>query len=97
MPDFTPVHQTPAWQALQGLSQAGLPSLRELLSDPDRNASLHAQACGIRMDFSHQRVNAKVMQALQTLAKATHVEIVTLAIGEKDATFTTLTQAGPYK
>ena len=74
MPDFIPVHQTPAWQALQGLAQAGLPSLRELLSDPDRNASLHAQACGIRMDFSHQRVNTKVMQALQALATATHVD-----------------------
>ena len=28
-------------------------------------------------------------------AKATHVDVVTLAIGDKEATFTTLTQAGP--
>lgn len=69
MTDFIHVDQTTVWQSLQGLAQTGLPSLRELLNDASRSASLHAEACSVHMDFSHQRVNAQVLQALQALAR----------------------------
>ena len=74
MNTFTPVHSTPAWQALQHVAQTNLPTLRELLSDTQRNASLHLKACGIHMDYTHQRVNEQVLKALQTLAQACHVD-----------------------
>jgi glucose-6-phosphate isomerase len=35
---------------------------------------MHLQACGIQMDFTHQRVNEPVIQALQALAKDRHVD-----------------------
>jgi len=74
MRSFTPVHLSPAWLSLQSLAQPSFPSLSELLLDNSRNASMHLQACGIHMDFSHQRVNAEVLQALQALAKDRQVE-----------------------
>jgi glucose-6-phosphate isomerase len=69
MRTFTPVHLSPAWLSLQNLAQPNFPSLRELLTDASRTSSMHLQACGIHMDFTHQRVNAQVLQALQLLAK----------------------------
>jgi glucose-6-phosphate isomerase len=68
MRSFTPVHLSPAWQSLQTLAQPNFPSLRELLSDVPRNASMQLDACGIHMDYSYQRVNTQVMQALHALA-----------------------------
>jgi len=73
MRSFTPVHLSPAWLSLQNLAQ-NFPSLRELLSDVPRNASMQLDACGIHMDFSHQRVNAQVLQALQALASERFVD-----------------------
>jgi glucose-6-phosphate isomerase len=73
MSTFTPVHLSNAWQSLQHLAQAPLPSLRELLTDASRK-SMHLQACGIHMDFSHQRVNENLLQALQALAKDRRVD-----------------------
>jgi len=35
---------------------------------------MHLQACGIHMDFSHQRVNENLLQALQALAKDRRVD-----------------------
>jgi glucose-6-phosphate isomerase len=74
MSTFTPVHLSPAWLSLQSLALANLPSLRELLTDASRSSSMHLQACGVHMDFTHQRVNRPVMQALQALAKDCHVD-----------------------
>jgi glucose-6-phosphate isomerase len=68
MSTFTPVHLFPAWLSLQSLAQPNFPSLRELLTDLPRNESMQLDACGIHMDYSHQRVNAQVLQALQALA-----------------------------
>jgi glucose-6-phosphate isomerase len=68
MRSFTPVHLSPAWQSLQNLAQPNFPSLRELLSDVPRNASMQLDACGIHMDYSYQRVNTQAMQALHALA-----------------------------
>ena len=74
MSTFTPVHLCPAWLSLQHLAQAPLPSLRELLTDASRSASMQLQACGIRMDFTHQRVNSQVVNALQALAEERQVD-----------------------
>ena len=88
MSTFTPVHLSPAWLSLQHLTQAPLPSLRELLTDASRK-SMHLQACGIHMDFSHQRVNEPVMQALQALAKDRHVDDQLRAMFNAEAINTT--------
>ena len=74
MSTFSPVHLSPAWHLLQNLATGNFASLRELLSDAARNSSMQLQACGIQMDFSHQRVNASVLQALQALAKERQVD-----------------------
>jgi len=74
MSTFTPVHLFPAWLSLQSLAQPNFPSLRELLTDLPRNESMQLDACGIHMDYSHQRVNAEVLQALQGLAVERQVE-----------------------
>jgi glucose-6-phosphate isomerase len=50
---------------------------------------MHLQACGIHMDFSHQRVNEPVMQALQALAKDRHVDDQLRAMFNAEAINTT--------
>ena len=89
MRTFTPVHLSPAWLSLQSLAQANLPSLRELLTDSSRTSSMQMQACGIHMDFTHQRVNETVLQALQALAKDRHVDDQLRAMFEAEAINTT--------
>ena len=74
MSSFTPVHLSPAWLSLQSLAQPNFPSLRELLSNAPRNSSMHLDACAIHMDYSHQRVNLQVLQALQMLASERQVD-----------------------
>ena len=89
MRTFTPVNLSPAWLSLQSLALANLPSLRELLTDASRSSSMHLQACGIHMDFTHQRVNETVLQALQALAKDRHVDDQLRAMFEAEAINTT--------
>ena len=67
-PTFVPPPHRPAWQHLAQLAQAPGLSLRELLAQPARGASLQYQAAGLTLDASRQRVNAQVMQALLQLA-----------------------------
>lgn len=74
MSSFTPVHPSPAWLSLQSLAQPNFSSLRELLSNAPRNSSMHLDACTIHMDYSHQRVNLQVLQALQMLASERQVD-----------------------
>ena len=89
MRTFTPVNLSPAWLSLQSLALANLPSLRELLTDASRSSSMQLQACGIHMDFTHQRVNETVLQALQALAKDRHVDDQLRAMFEAEAINTT--------
>jgi glucose-6-phosphate isomerase len=89
MRTFTPVNLSPAWLSLQSLALANLPSLRELLTDASRSSSMQLQACGIHMDFTHQRVNETVLQALQALAKGRHVDDQLRAMFEAEAINTT--------
>ena len=89
MRTFTPVNLSPAWLSLQSLALANLPSLRELLTDASRSSSMQLQACGIHMDFTHQRVNETVLRALQALAKDRHVDDQLRAMFEAEAINTT--------
>ena len=89
MRTFTPVNLSPAWLSLQSLALANLPSLRELLTDASRSSSMQLQACGIHMDFTHQRVNETVLRALQALAKDRHVDDQLRAMFEAEPINTT--------
>ena len=89
MSTFTPVHLSPAWLSLQSLALTNLPSLRVLLTDASRPSSQQLQACGIHMDFTQQRVNETVLQALQALAKDRHVDVQLRAMFEAEAINTT--------
>jgi glucose-6-phosphate isomerase len=77
--------QRPAWAALQALSQAPLPQspplphLRELLQDPDRPARMTAQAAGITLDYSRQRITPAIFEQLLALAQQSDVA------GQRDA------------
>jgi glucose-6-phosphate isomerase len=62
----------PAWQRLQELAATvGQQTVAQLMDE--REAPLTAQVAGVTLDYSRQRVNAEVMQALFALAEATGV------------------------
>jgi glucose-6-phosphate isomerase len=65
-----PLTQTPAWQKLADLADAfRSQSLLKLFdADAERATNFAADACGIYLDYSKQRVDAEVMAALQQLA-----------------------------
>ena len=73
MNTFVPPQKRKAWKALQALSRASQPHLRELLKDSHRNAKFHASGAGISIDYERQRVNAEVMQQLLALAEESDV------------------------
>ena len=66
-----PLTQTPAWQHLAVLADAfrsqSLTALFE--ADSDRAARYSAEACGLYLDYSKQRIDADVLAALQGLAQ----------------------------
>lgn len=69
-----------AWQRLIGLAETvGQQSVAQLMDE--RPTPLTAQTAGVTLDYSRQRVNAGVMQALFALAKETGVA------GQRDAMF----------
>ncbi len=71
-----PVHQLPAWKALE--AHAALSSslhLRDLFAqDPGRAERFSLQACGIFLDYSKNRVTDETMGLLFALARAAGVE-----------------------
>jgi len=71
--------QRPAWSALQALGAAPVPHLRELLQDADRPARMTAQAAGITLDFSRQRITPAIFAQLLALAEQSDVA------GQRDA------------
>lgn len=73
MREFIPPSSRPAWQALEELVRAGLPHLRDLLQDPQREQAMQASAAGITLDYSRQRITAEVMQQLLALAHSVGV------------------------
>ncbi len=77
----------PQWHALQQhFAQTGSQSLRELFAaDPQRGEQLTAEAVGLYMDYSKQRVSSDTVQLLCELAEACELRQRTEAMfrGEK--------------
>ncbi|WP_017462069.1 glucose-6-phosphate isomerase [Dyella ginsengisoli] len=69
IPELT---QRPEWQALRAHAEArGQRHLRELFAaDPSRGERLTAEAVGLYMDFSKQRVDDETLHLLRALAEA---------------------------
>ena len=72
----------PQWHALQQhFAQIGTRHLRELFAaDPRRGTSLTAEAVGLYLDYSKQRVDAETMRLLVELAEACGLEQRTAAM-----------------
>ena len=64
--------QLPAWQALeQHQQEIGSVHLRDLFAkDPQRGRAMTAEACGIYLDYSKNRVTAVTLEKLRALAEA---------------------------
>jgi len=68
----SPLVSRPQWQALQKhFAQIGQQHLRDLFAaDAERGATLTAEAVGLYLDYSKQRVNADTLRLLRELAEA---------------------------
>ncbi|MBY0466984.1 MAG: glucose-6-phosphate isomerase, partial [Burkholderiales bacterium] len=72
----------PAWRALRSRAEAGVPHLRTLLTDPNRHTlSAVAEGTGIRLDYSRQAIDDRVLTQLLALAAQADVE------AQRDAMF----------
>ncbi len=78
-----PLGQRPAWRALEShVGAIGRLHLRELFDrDPDRGRRLRAQAAGIYLDYSKNRVTDETMELLLALAEQSDLA------GRRDAMF----------
>lgn len=67
----TALTKTPAWKALQSHhTEVGGLHLRELFAaDPERGRKLSAEACGLYLDYSKNRVTDETMRLLLELAE----------------------------
>lgn len=67
---------TASWQNLIELvKQIGPQHMRDMfVQDPNRVNRFHLKACGLALDYSKNRINDEVMQALFALARETGVE-----------------------
>ena len=64
----------PAWQALRALAPSA-PSLRALFAaDPQRFEHFSAEAAGVLLDYSKQRIDSRVRESLFALARERQVE-----------------------
>jgi glucose-6-phosphate isomerase len=72
----TPLRQRPAWKALeQHYSEIGQRHLRELFAeDPGRGERLSAEAVGLYLDYSKNRVTDETLALLIQLAQESEVE-----------------------
>ena len=68
--------QLPAWKALEAnRNQIAKTSLKELFAaDSTRGESLTAEACGLYLDYSKNRVNDETLKSLVQLAKEVGLE-----------------------
>ncbi|MET8647793.1 glucose-6-phosphate isomerase [Streptomyces sp. NPDC004675] len=73
---ITPLRQQPPWKALeQHHSEIGTTHLRELFAqDPGRGERLSAEAAGLYLDYSKNRVTDKTMRLLLELARECGLE-----------------------
>ena len=72
----TPLRQRPAWKALeQHYAEIGQRHLRELFAeDPGRGERLAAEAAGLYLDYSKNRVTDETLALLVQLARESQVE-----------------------
>nr|WP_249221241.1 hypothetical protein [Cupriavidus sp. KK10] len=61
--------ERPAWRALAALAVQPLPHLRELVLEPGPGDYARLSAAGIELDFTRQRINGTVHEALLALAQ----------------------------
>lgn len=75
-PQSSALEGTAEWSALSKLAdQVKQQHMRDWFkSDPDRASRLTAEACGIRLDYSKNRVTDDVLDGLLALAQARNVE-----------------------
>ncbi|EYS93156.1 glucose-6-phosphate isomerase [Cupriavidus sp. SK-4] len=66
--------ERPAWRALGALAAQPLPHLRELVHEPGRGDYARLSAAGIELDFTRQRINRAVHDALLALAQDAGIE-----------------------
>jgi glucose-6-phosphate isomerase len=69
-----PLTERPAWRALAALAARGQPHLRELLHEPGRGDYARLAAAGIELDFTRQRIDRTLYDALLALAREAGVE-----------------------
>ena len=71
-----PLRQRPAWAALERHhAEIGERHLRDLFAeDPDRGERLRAEAVGLYLDYSKNRVTDETMRLLLQLAEESHLE-----------------------
>jgi glucose-6-phosphate isomerase len=73
MSAFVPPQTRAAWIALEQLAAQGVPSIAELQKSHDRHDRFCLTAAGLTLEFDHQRVNPKILDALIELANQSHV------------------------
>lgn len=66
--------ERPAWRALAALAVQPLPHLRELVLEPGRGDYARLSAAGIELDFTRQRINRTVHEALLAPAQDAGIE-----------------------
>ncbi len=86
-PSSSPLTRRPQWQALQEhAGPLGRRHLRELFAaDPARGERLHAEAAGLYLDYSKQRVTGETLRLLLELAGACglHERIAAMFRGDR--------------
>lgn len=78
---MTLLTERPAWRALAALAARPRPHLRELLHEPGRGDYARLAAAGIELDFTRQRIDHRIYDALLALAREAGVE------AQRDAMF----------
>ena len=80
-----PLTQRPQWQALlRHFAAIKDTQLRELFAvDPARGERLTAEAAGLYLDYSKQRVSDESLRLLQELAAACDLRVVRVTIDER--------------
>ncbi len=68
------VNALKSWIELQDLSTREMPHLRDLLKDQKRSEALNFKALGLELDFSCQRVDSHVLNALLHLAEESNLK-----------------------
>src|SRR5262249_21980435 len=72
----TPLRQRPAWNALEAHhAEISKKHLRELFADdPKRGERMTAEACGIYLDYSKNRIDDETLDLLLQLARESDLE-----------------------